>query len=69
MTNTLLVLGGVYLFFGQRFATANKIPFSGLFKVLLGVVATNGIVEAAVAAVVVTAVTKALFAVINRRKV
>ena len=66
LTNTILVLGGVYIFFGQQYAAANKVAFSTLFGILLGVVATNGIVEAVVAAVVVTAVTKALFAVYKR---
>lgn len=67
LTNTVLVLGGVYLFFGQHFASVQKIPLQNLLKVLLGVVAANGIFEAVVAAVAVTAVTKALFAVMRRK--
>jgi uncharacterized membrane protein len=67
LTNTIFVLGGAYLLFGPKFASAQKIPFNTLFKVLLGVVATNGIFEAVFAAVVVTAVTKALFAVMKRQ--
>lgn len=66
LTNTVFVLSGVYVFFGQQYAASSKIPFSALFGVLLGVVATNGVVEAIVAAVVVTAVTKALFATYKR---
>jgi Predicted membrane protein len=62
LTNTVLVLGGVYAFFGQHYAAAQHIPFKGLLMVLLGVVATNGIVEAVVAAVISMAVVKALFA-------
>lgn len=67
LTNTVFVLGGVYLFFGQHFANVQKIPLQNLLKVLLGVVAANGIFEAVVAAVAVTAVTKALFAVMRRK--
>ena len=66
LTNTVLVLGGAYVFFGRQYAASNSIPFDGLFAFLLGVVASNGIVEAVVAAVVVTAVTKALFAAKKR---
>lgn len=66
LTNTIFVLGGAYLFFGQLFASVQKIPFSTLLKVLLGVVATNGLLEAAVAAIVVTAATRAIFAVKKR---
>lgn len=66
LTNTVFVLSGVYIFFGQHYASVNKIPFAGLLGVLMGVVATNGVVEAVIAAVVVTAVTKALFAVMRR---
>lgn len=66
LTNTILVLGGVYVFFGNHFATVQGIPFSTLLKVLMGVVATNGMIEALVAAIVVTAATRALFAVSKR---
>lgn len=66
MTNTILVLSGAYVFFGQRYADANSIPFKDLLAVLLGVVATNGIVEAVVAAVIVTAVVKAITAAMRR---
>lgn len=67
LTNTIFVLGGAYLFFGQHFSDVQKIPLQNLLKVLLGVVATNGILEAVFAAVAVTAVSKALFAVMRRK--
>ncbi len=67
LTNTLLVLGLTYVFFGDKFASANKIPFKDLLKALLTVVATNGIFEAIFAAIVVTAVTKALFSYMKHR--
>lgn len=66
LTNTIFVLGGIYIFFGQQYAVAAKMPFKALFAALLGVVASNGIFEAIVAAVVVTAVTKALLTVQRR---
>lgn len=66
MTNTILVLSGAYVFFGQQYANANGIPFKDLLAVLLGVVATNGILEAVVAAIIVTATVKAITAAMKR---
>lgn len=66
MTNTIFVLGGAYILFGSQYAAVTKIPFKSLLWVILSVVGTNGVVEAIVAAVVVTAVSKALFAVKRR---
>lgn len=51
MTNTLLVMGGIYLLFGQQYAAAKQIAFEALAGVLMGVVATNGLAETLVAAV------------------
>ncbi|MBC8570969.1 ECF transporter S component [Zongyangia hominis] len=56
LTNTILVMGGIYLFFGRSYAAAREIPFDTLFKVIMGVVGINGVPEAIVAAVLVTAV-------------
>lgn len=69
LTNTILVLGGVYLFFGPLYAKTAGLAFGALFKVLLGVVATNGIVEALVAAVAAMAVTRAVVAAVKHRRV
>lgn len=61
LVNTILVLGGAYIFFGQQFAEASGVTFDALFGVIMATVTTNGLIEAAVAAVAVTAITKALF--------
>jgi len=66
LTNTIFVLGGAYLLFGNQFAASMNKPFSSLFVALLAVVATNGIPEAIAAAVIVTGVSKALFAAMKR---
>ncbi len=58
--NTVLVLGMIYLFFGTAYAQALDISFSTLLSVLMGVVFTNGIAEAIIAAVVTLMVYKAL---------
>ena len=60
MTNTILVMAGIYLFFGQQYAVAKDIAFEALFGAIMGVVFLNGIPEAIVGAVIVGAVCKIL---------
>jgi uncharacterized membrane protein len=48
MANTFFVLGAIYVFFGERYAELLTVPFNTLIYVLAGVVATNGIAEAAI---------------------
>ncbi|CDZ23999.1 hypothetical protein CCDG5_0874 [[Clostridium] cellulosi] len=62
LTNTILVLGGAYIFFGTEYANATNIPYKSLIWVILSVVGTNGVVEAIAAAITATAIAKALFA-------
>ncbi len=52
LTNTILVLLGIYIFFGQAYASVLGIAYETLIMALLTVVASNGIVEAIVASVV-----------------
>jgi len=52
LLHTLLVLGGIYLFFGESYATALGISFPLLLGILGTVVATNGLLEAGIAALV-----------------
>lgn len=56
LTNTILVLGGIYLFFGRAYAAANKIAYEALFGAMMAVVGSNGLPEMAVAAVITFAV-------------
>lgn len=60
MTNTLLVMHSIYFFFGDSWAAAKGIAGDMIYKTILVVIATNGIPEATVAAVITTAVGKAL---------
>lgn len=60
ITNTVLVLGGIYLFFGGAYADAINIAYSTLLATLLGVVTTNGIVEAIIGAIVALLAYKAI---------
>lgn len=60
LTNTVLVLGMIMIFFGHEYASALSIPYQTLLSVLLGVVFTNGIAEAAIGCIVTLMVYKAL---------
>ena len=66
ITNTVLVLGGIYLFFGSAYADAIKVAYDTLIAVLLGVVATNGIAEAILGAVATLLVCKAIRAITRK---
>lgn len=60
LLHTVLVLGGIYIFFGEPYAAAFGMEYSALFAGLLSVVATNGVVEAILAAVVAVAFAKVI---------
>lgn len=60
LTNTLLVMGGIYIFFGQQYAAAKEVAFEALFGVIIGIIGMNGIPEAIVAAIIVATLCKVL---------
>lgn len=64
--NTVLVLGGIYLFFAEPYAAANSITTDVLFGILMGVVALNGVFEAILAALVTTIVVYILMPLVKR---
>lgn len=66
LTNTVLVLGFIALFYGTEYAKALNVDPSNLLKVLAGIVATNGVGEAVAAGLIAPFVAKALMKV--RRK-
>lgn len=66
LTNTILVLGFIALFYGNEYATALNIDPSNLLKVLAGIVATNGVGEAVAAGLIAPFIATALMKV--RRK-
>lgn len=70
--NTGLVMSLIYFLFQDAYAQAKGIPVDAVFAGILGVVATNGVAETIVAAVLVTAIGKALLAAehsLSRKKV
>ncbi len=60
MTNTILVMSFIYIFFGHSWADAKGIPYSAILGVIGSVIAINGVFEAIIAALITTAVINAL---------
>lgn len=60
MTNTILVLGGIYLIYAEKYVEAVNIPLDGAKSAILGVAVTSGIPEAILSVVITTAVVKAV---------
>ncbi|MBO5459924.1 MAG: ECF transporter S component [Lachnospira sp.] len=66
LTNTLLVMNGIYFLFGESYASAKGIAIDALYGVILGVIGTQGVPEAIVAAVLTAAIGKALIHIRNK---
>ena len=60
MTNTVFVMGSIYFLLRPEYAAMKNIAMEAVLDVVLGVVGTSGVAEAAAAAILVTAVGKAL---------
>lgn len=60
MTNTILVLSGIYIIFGSQYAKAIGQSYQQLFPYLIGIVTTNGILEAVVGTIIAVAVSQIL---------
>jgi uncharacterized membrane protein len=66
LTNTLLVMNFIYLFFGKSYAEIKDVTISTLYGVIISVIAINGIPEAIVAGVLTVAICKALMRYTNK---
>ncbi|MCI8280892.1 MAG: ECF transporter S component [Lachnospiraceae bacterium] len=66
VTNTLLVMHLIYFGFSEQFAAAKEIAISAVYNAIVAIIFANGVPEAIVAAVLVTAVGKALLQVQSR---
>lgn len=60
LTNTVGVLGMIYLLFVDRYAAAKNLPIDKAAKAIFGVAYTNGILEAIAAVLITTAVVSAI---------
>ena len=60
MTNTVLVMGLIYVLFGHAYADAIGISYAALFGAIMSVVAVNGVLEAVVAGILSGTIVKTL---------
>lgn len=67
LTNTILVMGGIYLLYGQVYAETIGQSYQLLLAYIMGVVAVNGTCEALLAAVISMALVPILAKVVKRR--
>lgn len=65
MTNTLLVMNGIYIFFGESYAVASNKVVEHIYDVILGIIVGFGIPEAIVAGILTAAIVKILFKIKN----
>lgn len=63
MVNTVMVMGSIYVLFAQQYAQAKNVASTAVFGLIMGTVTASGIPEAIAAAVLVTALGKALLKV------
>ena len=60
MTNTVLVMGSIYVLLRPEYAALKNVAMEAVLGLIMGVVGTSGVAEAIAAAVLVTAIGKAL---------
>ena len=65
MTNTVTVMGSIYVLFRAEYAAANNKAVSVVFDFIMATVTGAGVMEAVVALVLVTAIGKALLKVMR----
>lgn len=61
LTNTILVMNLIYIFFGKQYAAVNDHAYEALYGVILGIIGMNGIPEAIGAAIITSAVGTILY--------
>ena len=60
LTNTLLVMIFIYLFFTESYAAANNVAPTALYTFIIGIIGTNGVPEAIVSGILTAAICKVL---------
>lgn len=65
MTNTLLVMNFIYIFFGQSWGAAKNIPVGAVYATIIGVIGTQGVPEAIVASILTVSLCKVLLKVMK----
>ena len=60
MTNTICVMGSIYILFAQQYAEARQVEMAAVFGMIMGTVTGAGVMEALAALVLVSVIGKAL---------
>lgn len=68
MTNTVFVMGSIYLLLAKQYAEAKDVAVSAVFGLIMGTVTASGIPEAIAAAILVFAIGKVVIKVYNSSK-
>ena len=68
MTNTVFVMGSIYLLLAKQYAEAKEAAVTAVFGLIMGTVTASGIPEAVAAAILVFALGKVLLKVYNTSK-
>ncbi len=68
MTNTIFVMGSIYLLLAKQYAEAKEVAVTAVFGLIMGTVTASGIPEAVAAAILVFALGKVLLKVYNTNK-
>ncbi len=66
MTNTIAVMGSIYLLFAQQYAEAKDVAITAVWGLIMGTVTASGIPEAIAAAILVLALGKVLLKFMKR---
>ena len=68
MTNTVFVMGSIYLLFAKQYAEAKEVAVTAVFGLIMGTVTASGIPEAIAAAILVFAIGKVVIKVYQSKK-
>ncbi len=68
MTNTLLVMSMIYVFFGKEWAAAKEIAYETVLAIIGSVIFINGTIEAIIAAILASAVCMVMFKTLKMDK-
>lgn len=67
MTNTVTVMGSIYVLLANEYASAKSVAADMVWTLIMGTVTVSGIPEAIAAAILVTAIGKALLAFFHKQ--
>ena len=66
MTNTITVMGSIYLLFAQQYAEAKEVAITAVWGLIMGTITASGIPEAIAAAILVLALVNVLLNFMKR---